>query len=83
MQGGPQVGIKAGSKFEVDGDEIDEDDDGIESLDVAAGIGAQYKLPLGLFFQARYATSLTNLVENEDFDVKNSVVSVSVGWFFN
>ncbi|MFC7357354.1 porin family protein [Jejudonia soesokkakensis] len=82
LQGGPQVGIKVGSKFKVDGDDIDEDDDGIESLDIATGIGAQYKLPtLGLFFQARYMIGFTDIIE--DVDASNSVVSVSVGWFFD
>lgn len=82
LQGGPQVGIKVGSKFKVDGDDIDEDDDGIESLDIGTGIGAQYKLPdLGLFFQARYVVGFTDIIE--DVDASNSVISLSVGWFFN
>lgn len=89
LQGGPQIGFKLDSKFKVDGDDIDfddDDDDGVEGLDLGIGIGAQYKLPLGLFFQARYVTGFNNVFEDfdgESTEAKNAVISVSVGYFFN
>ncbi|MCW8982381.1 MAG: PorT family protein [Altibacter sp.] len=82
LQGGPQVGINVGSKLKFLDEEIDLKD-GTESLDLSAAIGAQYRLPMGVFFQARYAIGFTNISTEEDVDAKNSVVSLSVGWFFN
>ncbi|MDC8004388.1 porin family protein [Aureisphaera galaxeae] len=80
LQGGPQFGFNITSEAEADGETEDIDD--VESVDVAAGIGAQYKLPaLGLFFQARYVIGLSDVVS--DFDGKNANLSLSVGWFFN
>jgi hypothetical protein len=78
LQGGPQFGINVTSEVEVDGETSELD--GVESLDVAAAIGAQYELPMGLFFQIRYVTGLTEIAEGGDF--KNSNLSVSAGWFF-
>lgn len=79
IQGGPQFGININSEVEVDGESADIDD--VETVDVAAAIGAQFELPIGLFFQARYVAGLTEIVK--DGDIKNSNISVSVGWFFN
>lgn len=84
LQGGPQVGFNISSKLDFDGE--DEDIDNIQTLDFGVGIGAQYVLPMNLFFQARYVTGITNVFEEEDgFDTeaKNSTISISVGYFFN
>ena len=80
LQGGPQVGINISAKSDIDG--VTEDLEDVETLDIAAGIGAQYRLAgNGLFFQARYVTGLTEIVK--DFNQKNSVASVSVGYMFD
>ena len=84
LQGGPQVGFNISSKFDFDGDE--EDVENIQTLDFGVGIGAQYVLPMNLFFQARYVIGITNVYEEFegiDTEAQNSVVSVSVGYFFN
>lgn len=82
LQGGPQVGFNVTNEFESD-DGTEEIPD-VESIDFAAAIGAQFRLPIGLFFQARFVVGLTNINSgNDDFDAKNSVVSISTGWFFN
>jgi len=78
LQGGPQFGINVTSEVEVDGETSELD--GVESLDIAAAIGAQLELPMGLFFQVRYVTGLTEIAEGGDF--KNSNLSLSAGWFF-
>jgi len=78
LQGGPQFGINVTSEVEVNGETGELD--GIESLDIAAAIGAQYELPMGLFFQLRYVTGLTEIAEGGN--VKNTNLSVSAGWFF-
>ncbi len=89
LQAGPQVGFNISSKVENgDGDEFDLDN--VNTLDISLGIGAQYVLPINLFFQARYNVGLSNVIEDFDdginsasTDAKNSVISVSVGYFFN
>lgn len=78
LQGGPQFGINVTSELEVEGETSELE--GVESLDIAAAIGAQFELPMGLFFQLRYVTGLTEVAEGGDF--KNSNLSVSAGWFF-
>jgi hypothetical protein len=85
IQGGPQFGININA-IEKDNDSGNEVDfENVESLDIGLGIGAQYRLPIGLFFQARYVAGLSNVFEEfegESIDAKNSVISISVGWFF-
>lgn len=81
LQGGPQIGINVTSKEEAGDIEVESD---AESLDIGTGIGAQYELPMGLFFQARYMVGLTDVFDTDgEFSNKNSVISLSVGWFFN
>jgi hypothetical protein len=79
LQGGPQFGINITSEVEVDGQTEEIED--VESLDIAAAIGAQLELPMGLFFQVRYVAGLTEIVK--DAEIQNSNISLSVGWFFN
>ncbi|MBZ0328376.1 MAG: PorT family protein [Altibacter sp.] len=79
LQGGPQVGINVSAKEKEDGESVDIEN--VETLDLAVAGGIQYKLPVGLFFQARYTAGILKVVK--DVDVKNSVISASVGWFFN
>ncbi|MAP54201.1 porin family protein [Altibacter sp.] len=81
LQGGPQVGININSISKDNNTDNETDIDDVETLDLGVGIGGQYKLPMGLFFQARYVIGLSDVFP--DANAKNSVVSVSVGWFFN
>lgn len=78
LQGGPQLGILVTDEFEVEGETESLD---AESIDFGAALGAQYKLPMGLFFQARYTVGLTDI--DSEANVKNSVLSICAGWFFN
>ena len=79
LQGGPQVGFNVTSDAKYDGDTTDLED--VETIDFGVGIGAQYILPMNLFFQARYVIGITDIAE--EADAKNSVISLSVGYFFN
>jgi hypothetical protein len=81
LQGGPQVGFNITKEFEADGVSVEIED--VESVIFEAAVGAQYRLPIGLFFQARYVFGISNASSDSDFDIKNSVASVSAGWFFN
>ena len=77
VQVGPQVGFNINSEI-TDGD--DSEDIDVETIDISAALGAQYKLENGIFFQARYSLGLTDVAE--DADVKNGVFGLSVGYFF-
>jgi len=79
FQGGPQVGINITDEFDADGGGSGDLD--AESIDLSAVAGAQYRLPMGVFFQARYALGITDVIS--DVDIKNGVFSLSVGYFFN
>jgi hypothetical protein len=81
LQGGPQVGFNITKEFEADGVSVEIEE--VESVIFEAAVGAQYRLPIGLFFQARYVFGISNASSDSDFDIKNSVASVSAGWFFN
>ena len=79
IQAGPQFGINITSEADIAGETQKLED--VETADVSAAIGAQLELPVGLFFQARYVTGLTEIVK--DVSIKNQNISLSVGWFFN
>lgn len=79
LQGGPQIGVNLSGEFEFDGETADIDD--VQTLDLGMGAGAQFKMENGLFFQARYVIGFSDVIE--DVEGKNSVASLSVGWFFN
>jgi Outer membrane protein beta-barrel domain len=76
---GPVVGFLLDNEIS-DGEEIDLED-GSKSTDfgVVAGAGLDYKLgDDALLFDVRYERGLTSWLE--DLDVKNSVVSITVGY---
>lgn len=89
LQGGPQFGfnVVSGYKFDGDANEDFEKEEGVKTLDLGAGIGAQYILPINLFFQARYVIGFSDVYDELDGGVqpngKNSVISLSAGYFFN
>jgi hypothetical protein len=84
LQAGPQIGINISAKDEFDGET--EDIEGVNTLDLSGGFGAQYYLEdIGAFAQLRYTVGFNSIFEDfegETFDAKNSVLSISVGWFF-
>ena len=77
IQAGPQLGFNITDKIEAEGESESLDAEGI---DFGAAFGAQYKMNSGLFFQARYALGLSEVVK--DVDIKNNVISLSIGYFF-
>lgn len=79
LQVGPQVSFNITDSVEVDGEEVGDLE--AEGVDFGAAVGAQYAMESGLFFQARYSLGLSDV--NSDADAKNSVISLSVGYFFN
>lgn len=80
---GPQLGILLSAKMKMDGESEDFKDES-ESIDFGAGIGAEYKLDKGLFFNVRYVLGLTNVIKEVSGDdyIKNNVFQFSVGYKF-
>jgi hypothetical protein len=84
VEAGPQIGLLMSAKFKEDGEEIDIKDD-LKSTDFGVNLGLGYKMESGLNFGARYNLGLSN-ANDSDLDggaeYKNSVIQVSVGYFF-
>ncbi len=83
LQGGPQFGFNVKKRVKMKaGDDtagMDRNLENVEALNIGLGFGAQYKLPINLFFQARYTFGLTRIYD--DSNLKNGVFSLSVGYF--
>ena len=58
--------------------------DETKSLNLAPFIGAEYQLPNGMFFDARYNIGVTNLVKDPEGDesAKNSFFQIGLGYKF-
>lgn len=91
IEGGPQVGFFLSERAQVDGNELDDEENDVDSFALAelgflGGLG--YYLENGLFFQARYILGVTNIFDNDvrtldDNAVFNRNIQFSVGFFFN
>ncbi len=96
LEAGPQIGflVSANTEFEVEGDDDDnfefesgEEDisEFINGLDLAVGLGASYRLDMGVFFGVRYNLGLSNINDfegSDDFKQQNNVFQLSVGYLF-
>jgi len=84
IEGGPQIGFLMDAKVKDDDTSVDVKDE-TKGIDFGLGIGAGYKADSGLNFAIRYNFGLSNIVDEDDagdFELKNGVVQVSVGFFF-
>lgn len=84
LQAGAQVGllIYAHEKGELLGVEFDNDEkDSYKDIDYGVNFGLGYRLPSGLFFDARYNLGLSTIDAGEA-DIKNNVIQLSLGFFF-
>ena len=84
---GPQLGILVAA----------ENDDFVKPTDFSLALGGEYQLESGLSFNLRYAFSLTSIGEEfttpaippfipastVDFNLRNSVIQIGVGYAFN
>ncbi|MDN3723421.1 porin family protein [Aequorivita sp. SDUM287046] len=93
IEAGPQVAFLVSDKYEFDGnvgpfddnDEGDLDENDLSSVDVSLGAGASYRLPMGLFFGARYNFGLSNVndaADRDDYKIHNNVFQLSAGFSF-
>lgn len=85
IEAGPYVGFLMSAKVE------DEDvKDGYKGVDFGLGAGVAYDLPMGVFFQARYAAGLSEIGEDFEFagetveavKATNNAIQISVGYKF-
>jgi hypothetical protein len=98
LEAGPQIGILMGAKQEYDSTvslngEVVVSESGSEdvkefmsTMDLGLGLGLGYRMTNGLFFQARYNIGLSNINDfdgADDVKQQNSVIQISVGYFFN
>lgn len=82
VQAGPQFGINLTAKLggrNANFRNIPQREDR-NIIEFGIGAGAQYSLPMGLFFQARHVLGLTQIGKGQG--IKNSVLSFSVGYLF-
>lgn len=87
VEAGPQIGILLSAKDEYDGGD-DDIKDFVKGIDFGVNFGLGYQLDNGLNFAARYNLGLTDLNDSpaDSFDsseYRNSVIQLSVGYFFN
>lgn len=81
---GPVIGILVKAESDDgDGDAVDIKDL-YKSVDIGVGIGATYRLPMGVFGSLRYNKGVTDINDDPEFTYKNqnNVFQVSVGYTF-
>lgn len=91
-EAGPQIGFNVKSEIDSDPDDVgsgdtDINDEIFNDVDFGLGVGAGYKFNNGLYGGARYTFGLSDVFNNEDiagdFDAKNAVFAISIGYMFN
>ena len=84
LEAGPQIGLLLSATSEQDGFDDQDIKDDLKGLDFGLNLGVGYKLENGLNFGARYNLGLTDGNDGleEDVTYKNSVIQVSIGYFF-
>lgn len=91
IEAGPQIAFLASSKLDYEGTlggisvSGDEDLDNVSNIDFSIGAGASYRLPMGVFFTARYNFGLSNVNDSSNSDnqkIHNRVAQLSVGYSF-
>src|SRR5690554_3531699 len=90
IEAGPQIGFLMSAKADVEAsgggesesDSVDIKDD-FNTLDFGLGLGASYRLDMGVFFGARYNLGLSNINKDSgDFKNQNNVFQISAGYTF-
>lgn len=74
---GPNLGFLMSAKAKND-DEEEDIKDSFKGIDFALGVGIGYKLKSGLGFGARYNFGLSNIIDEDDADVKTSCINLGL-----
>ena len=81
LYAGPGMGLIMKAEQEFDGDTYDFKDD-VETLEFSLNIGGQFMATENVVIDARYNMGLTQVPDEGDFDLKNNVLSLTVGYLF-
>ena len=86
LEAGPQIGLLLSATDDY-GDGEEDIKEYVKGTDFGVNLGVGYKMEGGLNFSARYNLGLSNDLDVDDFEAegaeyKNSVIQVSVGYFF-
>jgi hypothetical protein len=79
---GPQIGFLMSAKV-TNGDDSFDVKDNFKSIDFGLGLGAEYELENGLFFDARFNLGLSSISDDDNVSTKNSVIQIGLGYSFN
>lgn len=95
LEAGPQIGFLASANVETEVEgagDVDIEGEGESDIseftsgtDFSLAAGATYRLPMGVFFSARYALGLSNINDgpgSDNFKNQNNVAQLSVGYSF-
>ncbi len=87
LEAGPQIGLLLSAKDVEEGEEDFDLKDFVKGTDFGVNLGLGYKMESGLNFGARYNLGLSDNLDVDEFEAegaeyKNSVIQVSVGYFF-
>lgn len=78
---GPGMGLIMKAEEEFNGEAYDFKDN-VETLEFSLNIGGQFMATENVVIDARYNMGLTNVPDEGDFDLKNNVLSLTVGYLF-
>lgn len=81
LEAGPQIGFLLSAKAKVE-DEKEDIKDGLKSIDFGLNFGAGYDFTENLSAGVRYNLGLSNINDEGDGEIKNSVFSLAVGYKF-
>ncbi|HKJ06118.1 MAG TPA: outer membrane beta-barrel protein, partial [Flavobacteriaceae bacterium] len=77
LEFGPQIGFLISAELE----DYDVSED-FETIDFGGNLGLSYDISEQFILGTRYNFGLTNVADDDDFDVKNGVFTFSVGYRF-
>lgn len=89
-EAGPVLGVLVSAKYEgtYNGEDVNNDiKDGYNTMDIGLGIGASYRLNMGVFFSLRYNKGLSNILKDSEVSAvtyknQSNVFQVSAGYSF-
>ncbi|MCL9807829.1 porin family protein [Flavobacterium luminosum] len=82
IEAGPQIGFLTKAEATFDGETVADFKDDSKSTAISLNLGAGYDFTKNIFGSIRYNLGMTNIIDENDFDSKSNVLSLSVGYKF-